>query len=582
MTTTGTNSNNLNLPLPQWLISALLLKPHGSNLLAPQAHLWIGFVRLIVGALALIEGLSWAYVGSFLGRNDVTTWLFALLLGAVIFVFVWGVDVSLMSLDVSEHRKVHRRQRASSDAEAGDSGDTGQVESMFANGWSLGGAWEFMKWPVFPVGIRSLLVVISVFVTAPFISMYVLHVEIEHELLNRFQSSYELVKKEKIKSSEAQMRERQQRETQAQFDVDARFNAWNQAQVAYTREVAGKGESRAYGDGAAARAAQTVVTANKLELELARKRLQELEKNHSQPTQADKELAELETAANNKKFDTLRTRFGILDVPDSFVARNKVMSESFEDKPEFQRVEKSVYALLGFLVIALFLLKYFEPKSVEIYFSEKRQSDWQSYIQGRYDDLLEDKDKAVKRASGMSPLYFCQLWDEVISVLSIDEEYKKAAERVQSLKKTYENDLNLLEEYKKELKRKIDDFHQKQTSHLSIQTTLDNRRVELHNLEEAKNSVLNKIMGDDRGDHDGVHGLDEDIAKVKSEISTASQNEQLARNSLEAVERQMSASQARYLGLKDKLTPILSLIENQKRAQRELVQAAISRLRSIK
>ncbi|MFY9261768.1 MAG: hypothetical protein WAO71_14850, partial [Gallionella sp.] len=74
MTTTGLALKNLNLKLPEWFFAAMALKPHGDDLLSPQAHLWIGFVRIIVGALALIEGLSWAYVGSFLGRGTLTTW----------------------------------------------------------------------------------------------------------------------------------------------------------------------------------------------------------------------------------------------------------------------------------------------------------------------------------------------------------------------------------------------------------------------------------------------------------------------------------------------------------------------------
>jgi hypothetical protein len=577
--------NDLNLPLPKWLSAAFWLKPYGDDLLSPQAHFWIGFVRLIVLALASIEGLSWAYVGSFLGRGTLTTWFFGSLLGMVIFIFIWGVDVSLMSLDVSEYRKAIRH-KTKGNADKNESGEIEQNESEFANKFSWERTWEFIKWPVLPVGIRTLLVVISVLVTAPFISMYVLQSEIEHELLNRFQSSYELVKKTKLQSIEAQMRERQQREIQAQLDVQARLENWNKAQVAYAQEVAGKGVSGRYGDGVAARAAQMIANTNKLEYELARKRLQEIEKDRLLPTPADKELLELEDAAKNKKFDVLRVRFGILDVPDSFVARNKVMREAFEGKPEFKRVEFSVYSLLSFLAAALFLLKYFEPASVEVYFSEARQSQWREYTQGTYDHFLKDGNKSIQRNERkMSPLYFCQLWDEVIWAGDRNKDYADAANHVETIRSQNKEKLNNLTEHENKFNYESEEL-QKQNNVVSEKTSVLNKlKVDYKNLQDAKeiterNALNNIDLAKSQQYVNIMSGLEADIATIVGEIASATKNLSDANFTQEVIQKRKDAAEEQLQQLRTALQPVLDLIEMLDRKNRDLAQAAITRVRS--
>lgn len=157
---------------------------------------------------------------------------------------------------------------------------------------------------------------------------------------------------------------------------------------------------------------------------MARQRLENLEKIHSQPTQASKELAKLEDARKEKKFDVLREDFGILDVPDSLLARRMVMRELLNSRPDLRRVSDGIYALLVMLGCSLFLLKFFQPASVGIYFSEKRQTRWNHYKQGGYDYLLSEKNKSTHDSNlTMTPFYFCQLWDDVISVVARQKDY---------------------------------------------------------------------------------------------------------------------------------------------------------------
>ncbi len=411
----------LNLSLYLWFAFTLSLKPYGNNLLTPATHNWIVFVGFTVGVLALFEGLSWGYIGgSVFGGDSLASWLFGLLLGIGFFIFEWGVAVSLMSLD-SETYKTHSSPKA-----VNDMGDVGldsadQTESI--NGW----LWNFIKWPGFPMGIRILLLVTPIFFTTSSISMYVLKAEIENELSKRLQISYDLVKKEKLQSIAVQLHKREQSERKVKTDIQVQLDAWKRAQYESEREVSGASGSRQVGRGSIAHFKQTQADNFKLKYELARQRLENLEKIHSQPTQASKELAKLEDARKEKKFDVLREDFGILDVPDSLLARRMVMRELLNSRPDLRRVSDGIYALLVMLGCSLLLLKFFQPASVGIYFSEKRQSHWHHYKQGGYDYLLSEKNKSTHDSNlTMTPFYFCQLWDDVIFVATRKRDYDYA------------------------------------------------------------------------------------------------------------------------------------------------------------
>lgn len=424
-----------------WLWSALALKPYGNRLLSPGGHLWIGFVRLIVGALALVEGVSWAYVGSLAGgTSGWLSWLFALVLGCIIFVFVWGVDVSLMSLDLDSAATGKRQRQAKAPAASGGEGSDVPSDEMPVSLWQR--FLDYWSWPLMPVGIRTALVLLSLVVTAPFISMYVFRAEISHELENRFQANLEKVKTQKLEELAVQKGKQQDDIGKAQEQVNEANTRYQEALKDYRQEVAGQSATGRYGDGPAARANLLVAERLKQELDKQLSNLERLAKAAPE-LPAAAQLQALEEAALRKDFATLRVRFGVQDVPDSFVARSKVVTEKFIGTEEFNRVELAVQSLLGFLAGALFLLKYFQPQSVRIYFNEERQDQWHEYALGTYDRLLKPDDKAARLQEGrpMAPQYFVRLWDQSIAPAISDQGLAEASAKVQAVESAHQTDL---------------------------------------------------------------------------------------------------------------------------------------------
>ncbi|MFY9261429.1 MAG: hypothetical protein WAO71_13085, partial [Gallionella sp.] len=274
--------------------------------------------------------------------------------------------------------------------------------------------------------------------------------------------------------------------------------------------------------------------------------------------------------------------FGILDVPDSFVARNKVMRDSFEGKPEFRRVEYSVYSLLSFLATALFLLKYFEPKSVEIYFSEAMQSHWHDYTLGKYDELLDHRNKSINRAdSNMSPFYFCQLWDEAIVPSFGNGGYLHALTKVQKIYNENHEDLETLEGYKKLLVVKAEEQHRHEAVVTQVRAKLKRLESDLVNLSEALQvAVIHEMESDKDPTYiQTVNAIRADIARIQTAIVDVSKEESLAHSIAEEVANEVTNLRTRYDKLAYELRSILVLRDRLKEKQNELANAAISRVR---
>ena len=574
----------------KWLRSAVSLKPYEDSLLSPQGNFWIGFVRLIVGAMAMVEGSSWSYIGSFLGTTPLTSFIFGIFLGVIVFIFVWAVDVSLMSLDVDAYR--HTLQKPKEDELYGETStlsfnsSDSQTSASYKHLLSFNKIVEYLKWPIIPVGWRSILVIISVLVCAPFISMYVLRSDIDHELEARFQVRLEQIKNEKLAARSHELKENYKQVAAAQIESQQRYESWVDANNIYRREVAGTGESRRHGDGAAAKAALLVSKSAEAEYKVAQARLQELKKNQD-VTNSGNEIIELEKAAQANDFNTLRIRYGIQEIPNSFLARNSVL-KSFEGKPEFKRIEYSVYSLLTFLVMALFLLKYFEPATVRIYFSEARQSIWREYNHGVYDYLLEEKHKSSARKSGgMTVLFFCELWDNVIAPALADKDYTKAMAKVQLVKDENENRLKRIRTLRESIlnTEKAIDERQKELEIVShehtrlVEAVNELRRLEKNLISSLERETSDEVLPDI---NDRLEEIKNSINEKTSSVNNSHSKKTSANVDLVLLNKELAQHTKTLSRLEAELAPVLALLKETEAKQLELAKVALQRVTAKK
>ncbi|MFZ2490532.1 MAG: hypothetical protein WA208_03515, partial [Thermoanaerobaculia bacterium] len=80
-------------------VRRLALKPYGDELLTRSADFWIFSARLIILTMATAEALAWGYMGSLMSRTaPLATGAIA---AAFIFILVWIIDATFMTLDLS-------------------------------------------------------------------------------------------------------------------------------------------------------------------------------------------------------------------------------------------------------------------------------------------------------------------------------------------------------------------------------------------------------------------------------------------------------------------------------------------------
>ena len=323
------------------------LRPYGSNLLTPAGAFWIFAVRIAILLMASVEAISWSYAAFYLATGGIR-WLAGA--GAFLFTFatVCLIDASLMTLDRWARRYDHR---VTSEPRAD---------------------WADRSRDVLSIGTRVGLVALSMYITAPFLAQLMFNDDIERALGDERAAIRATARQTLLEPINTRLPA-----LQAQLD---------ERRSALDAEVAGAGRSGKYGDGVAARQIRASMAA--------------VEDERTTLTAEHQRLA--------GEFDgmsdaAVAERFKLAMPGDSFQERARALAAIRNDS--YRLTERAVQAFLGFLFVALVLLKLFEPRSVKVYFSERLQGLYRQYRGGLFDPHLEPAERSVGSAS-MSALRF--------------------------------------------------------------------------------------------------------------------------------------------------------------------------------
>src|SRR5262245_10759623 len=82
------------------ILNWISLRPYANNLCTEGASYWILSVRTIVLIMALAEAISWSYLGYNISQNS-HPWLAGGLVGVSIFLMVWILDSTFLTLDTA-------------------------------------------------------------------------------------------------------------------------------------------------------------------------------------------------------------------------------------------------------------------------------------------------------------------------------------------------------------------------------------------------------------------------------------------------------------------------------------------------
>jgi len=347
----------------QTLSRHLDFRPHDDRLLTSSAGFWLFSARVLVFAMATAEAVAWGYLGFILSDGPLR-WFSAAFTGITIFLVVWMIDVSLITMDRAwpEHARAIL-------------GKPMEKDRRLRDGMTF--------------GLRIVLLLASLTITAPYLAQLVFYRDIQ-----QFNQG---VAAARIDTARAQLEQRF-----ARADAE-KGRAVEVARGSYEREIAGKGPSGRYGAGPTAQAMARAIAS--LEGERA-----------ALDRQWQREMAQFDALTRDPEVNRvqLATRYNLV-VPTQTILGNGAVLRELRKRPEHQQTEFAIKAFLAFIFAGLLLLKLFEPYTVRLYFSEVLQQEYERYRAGAFDEVLPPVERSTAPGSAMSPQ---RLYDFLANVWS--------------------------------------------------------------------------------------------------------------------------------------------------------------------
>lgn len=333
------------------LLRHLDFRPHGPHLLTASAEFWLMSARVLVFAMAASEALAWAYLGYLFG-DGLLRWVAAAFTGVVIFLVVWMIDVSLITMDRAwpEHAARILGLPQTRNRRARD---------------------------LFTFGVRVALLVGSLTITAPYLAQLVFHRDIAQANATLAATRIDSARSALVARQDAVLAAKQR-------EIAERREA-------FEREIAGVGTSGRFGTGPTAAAIQRNIASLEAERDsLART--------------AARERREFDLLARDAEANrgALAARYNVL-LPEQTILGSYAVLEELRKRPENRQTELAIKAFLAFIFAGLLLLKLFEPYTVRLYFSEVLQQEFTRYRAGSFDDALPDPERSTRTPSPMTP-----------------------------------------------------------------------------------------------------------------------------------------------------------------------------------
>ena len=532
------------------LLRTLLLRPYGEQLLSDGARFWLSAARTLVAVMALVEGVSWGYIGTLLAKDDNSV-VAGLAVGLVVALVVWWLDVSLVTLDQSRAfyaRKLYNRS----------------IDSSWLNPFKTWGG----------IAVRVGVVTVSLSITAPFIAQLVFRADIEKALEGRRSTligqtranisahfAAELGKVERqlreLQSLAEQNTQAARAKTQTLLE-QARLDLAS-AQRDYEKEIAGQLRTGTLqrGDGPTAKAILKRIARIEVDIALYRKtlaappsdqsalpifdRLKEAQLRRAElDSERESELGRFERAVEMDDLKELENRWGLV-LPSNSLGAQKTLLASLKYQPVFVETELAIRAFLAIIFMVFLSLKLFEPRSVKIYLSEALQDEWQRYKKGEFDDWLSESDRPNEEQPPMPPHRFEDMMVRVYHDVLVSDYATKSTATLNSVMREKTERLE-------EIERGIAAGWQSARERLSvIVSSFDETRRQLYDA-ESESEALGKRLEQATRDYKNAESRASNPTSVRHHRLLAALEDELV-----ATQRQLDRSNSTQESLKGTL-----------------------------
>ena len=361
---------NPNFIIKMWHF--LTLRTYHNNLLTTGGGSYLTVVSFIMILAAFSEGFAWGFLGStFTPETPLLGWIG---LGSFVFLLMWFFDRSLASADLLKHE--HEKTLN------GLEKDNFSFKNFFKN--SL------------PFIARFVIVILSLYITAPFLTQLVFKADIENKMLEQYKDNVILARENGLKVRDAKIAE-----------LELLVNSTNDK---LQKEIGGK-SGTGYGYGSVAKSIERHLHTIESDLKIIR-------------SERDSFLSKFDQAVDRGNEEELK-KYGITIAKDSPIFRQQAIDE-FKSQPAFQKTDRAVHIFLFILGFILISAKLMQPRTLQMYFSSRLQEKWALYKLGTFDKYLPEQERStlLLQTNQSIPEEF----EEIIIQYSKDQRQRKQEE----------------------------------------------------------------------------------------------------------------------------------------------------------
>lgn len=319
----------------------LTLKTYHNNLLTTGGSTYLTVVSFIMILAAFSEGFAWGFLGStFTPEAPIVGWI---ALGSFVFLLMWFFDRSLASADLlkNEHAKTLN----------GLEKENFSIKTFFKNSS--------------PFIARFGIVILSLIITAPFLTQLVFKADIENRMLDQYKDNILLARETGLTTRDNKINE-----------LEKLVNSTNDK---LQTEISGK-SGTGYGRGYVAQSIERQLNTIQSDLKIAR-----VERNSF--------LEKFDQAVDRGTEEELK-KYGITIAKDSPIFRQQAIDD-FKSQPAFQNTDRAVHIFLFILGFILISAKLMQPRTLQMYFSSRLQEKWALYKLGTFDKHLPEQERST-------------------------------------------------------------------------------------------------------------------------------------------------------------------------------------------
>jgi Na+-transporting methylmalonyl-CoA/oxaloacetate decarboxylase gamma subunit len=393
------------------IFRTLTLKTYGDALSGGSVGTWMGIARLIMYIMAGVEFASWTYAATYLTSNESFRWPLACGIGFVMLVLVLLIDVTLLTAPV---------RRLSVDLKPKSTKAT--EERVISEDHSLSRKFSPSVKFYSSVGLRIVLALASVYVMSPFLNLAVFEKDISQNLEVRRTALLDK-KEEELRAVVLAAKSKADALSDPVTSEIAKLQEQSRALAAqYASEIDGKGGSNAVGVGPIARAiAQQKADIDSGLLKLQARLEDERKLGSAEVLRPTEELQRFRDARAGRNDELLHNKYGITVSPNSLSDRLEVFRKESQKLDPDRTIQWIVVAFQLFIIVALLLMKIFEPDDVSLYFNSDIQNCFVLFNSGRFDHVPETVGRSSIRTP-ISPSLFVGIYSDAEAKLSLNQE----------------------------------------------------------------------------------------------------------------------------------------------------------------